>query len=61
MPYSIYCNDLGVDCDHVSEGRTEKELFDNLREHIRDDHGMQDIPHTFQKRIDRIVKEDKAA
>ncbi|HEY6074796.1 MAG TPA: DUF1059 domain-containing protein [Anaerolineales bacterium] len=61
MPYSLYCGDLGVKCDHVSEGRTEDELLKNVREHEKKAHGIKEIPSELLKKINRLVKEDKAA
>jgi predicted small metal-binding protein len=61
MPYSLYCSDLGVPCDHVSEGRTEDELLRNVRDHAKEAHGIQDFPPEMLTKINRLVKEDKAA
>ena len=36
---SVSCRDVGVDCDFVGKGESEKELMDNLIEHAIKDHG----------------------
>ena len=36
---SVSCREVGVDCDYVGKGETEKELMDNLVEHAIKDHG----------------------
>ena len=50
-----------MDCDHVSEGETENELKKDVQEHIKNAHGIKVLSHDLQKRINRLVKEDKAA
>lgn len=36
---SVSCRDVGVDCDFVGTGESEKELMDNLIDHAIKDHG----------------------
>jgi len=35
----VSCRDVGVDCDFVGTGESEKELMDNLIDHAIKDHG----------------------
>ncbi|MBI5575493.1 MAG: DUF1059 domain-containing protein [Deltaproteobacteria bacterium] len=61
MPYTISCKEAGVDCNFVSEGKTEEELLRNVQEHVKKAHGMKEIPSDLLTRINRLIKEDKAA
>lgn len=37
---SVSCREVGVDCDFVGKGESEKELMDNLVDHAIKDHGF---------------------
>ncbi|MDW0134041.1 MAG: DUF1059 domain-containing protein [Nitrososphaeraceae archaeon] len=38
--FSVSCREVGVDCDFVGKGESEKELMDNLVDHAIKDHGF---------------------
>ena len=61
MPKVIRCRDGGADCDFVVRGETEEALFRNALEHVRNFHGMKEIPKDFQEQMRKLIREEKAA
>lgn len=61
MALTVSCKDLGGNCDYVAEGKTEKELIQNLSDHAKKDHGMTEIPPELMKKLSRLLREDRAA
>ncbi len=61
MGYTFSCKDLGGECDFVAEAKTEKELLEKVAEHGKTVHGMTEIPKDMQKKISRLLREDRAA
>jgi predicted small metal-binding protein len=36
---TLFCKDVGVNCDHVCKGETEEDLMENAKQHaIQDNH-----------------------
>ena len=42
MTYTLACKDAGVDCPHVAQGETEKEVLQNGIKHVKAAHGYTD-------------------
>jgi predicted small metal-binding protein len=45
----------------VVRGETEEALFRNALEHVRNFHGMKEIPKDFQEQMRKLIREEKAA
>jgi predicted small metal-binding protein len=61
MAKVIYCKDAGVDCDFVVRGETEEELFRKALEHGKAVHGMKEITEDLKKKMQTLIREEKAA
>ena len=55
------CRDMGIDCDVVIEGKTEEELVYKAAEHGRTVHGMKELSEKDQRKMRRLMHEDRAA
>lgn len=53
----VHCGEFIAGCPHVSRGTTTEELMDNVREHARRDHGMNEINEQLRGEILKAVKE----
>jgi AhpD family alkylhydroperoxidase len=51
MDLEVRCRDVGVDCDYVAHGRTEKELFENAAKHGKSAHNMKEIPPEVVEKV----------
>jgi predicted small metal-binding protein len=63
MAYRIVCRDIdmGWDCDFVAQGKSEDEVLKNVRKHTKEAHGVKELPADANRRLLRLVREDKAA
>ncbi len=61
MGYTLKCRDMGADCDVVIEGKTEEELIYKAAEHGRTVHGMKELSEKDQRKMRRLMHEDRAA
>lgn len=51
MRYEFECSDLVAGCDEVVRGDTEHEVLDDVAEHMRDHHGMIELPPDMVRRV----------
>lgn len=49
--YEFDCSDLIADCDEVVRGDTKDGIVDDVVEHMRDHHGMIELPPDLVKRV----------
>ncbi|HEY5995499.1 MAG TPA: DUF1059 domain-containing protein [Candidatus Deferrimicrobiaceae bacterium] len=61
MGYTLKCRDMGIECDYVVEGRTEEELIYKAAEHGRSAHGIKEISDQDKRKMQRLIREDRAA
>lgn len=63
MAFRIVCRDidLGWDCDFVAQGKSEDEVYNKIRKHTKDAHGVKELPDDGRRRLLRLIREDKAA
>lgn len=56
MRYEFECSDLIADCDEVVRSDTKDEIVDDVAEHMRDHHGMIELPPDMAKRVLAAVR-----
>ena len=61
MGYRLKCRDMGADCDYVAEGKTEQEPICKAAEHGRTAHGIAELSEADQRKMRRLIHEDRAA
>lgn len=52
----LRCRDVGVECDHVSRGKTELEVVEACAEHAAQVHGMHSFPPRLWVQMHRNVR-----
>lgn len=55
------CKDVGVDCDFVARGETEREVLKKCADHARTEHGMDPIPAELASKVKAAIRDEKAA
>ena len=61
MSKVIRCRDAGVDCNFIVRGETEEELFRNALEHGKKAHGMTELSPELKEKMQKLIREEKAA
>lgn len=49
MTYEFQCSNVYRDCDEVIEGETEDEVMKEVETHMREHHGMIELPSDMAK------------
>jgi len=58
MSKVLSCRDVGVDCDFVARGATEKEVLDKAAEHARMAHGMKEIKPDVLAKVRAAIRDE---
>ena len=53
----VHCGEFIAGCPHISRGATTEDLMENVREHARRDHGMNEINEQLRGEILKAVRE----
>lgn len=51
MTYEFQCSTVYGDCDEVIEGDTKDELLEEVDTHMREHHGLIELPSDMAKRV----------
>lgn len=51
MTYEFQCSTVYGDCDEVIEGETEDEVMEEVETHMREHHGLIELPSDMAKRV----------
>ena len=51
------CGDVVLGCEWVTRNEDESELFDEIRSHARDAHGMDEVPPEVVEAIQGVITE----
>lgn len=51
MAYEFHCSNVYGDCDEVIGGETEDEVMGEVETHMREHHGMIELPPDMAKRV----------
>ena len=51
------CGDVVLGCDWVTRSEDEQELFDEIRSHAREAHGMDEVPPEVVEQIRDVITE----
>ncbi len=49
MTYEFQCSNVYGDCDEVIEGETEDEVMEEVETHMREHHGLIELPSDMAK------------
>ena len=51
------CGDVVLGCEWVTRNEDEQELFEEIQEHARDAHGMDEVPPEVAEQIRGVITE----
>lgn len=51
MPYEFACSTVMANCDELLHGDTEDEVVEEVTDHMREYHGMTELPPDIAKRV----------
>lgn len=51
------CGDVVLGCEWVTRNDDESQLFEEIRSHARDAHGMDEVPPEVVDRINEVITE----
>jgi predicted small metal-binding protein len=51
------CGDVVLGCDWVTRSDDENELFEEIRSHARETHGMDEVPPEVVEQIHDVITE----
>lgn len=57
MSKTMNCRDVGPDCDFVAHGETEDEIMDQVADHARTAHGIDEVPAELAEKARAAIKD----
>jgi predicted small metal-binding protein len=57
MDKELYCKDIGLQCDFLARGETEKEALDKLGQHVLAIHGIERLSKEFYDKARSAIRE----
>lgn len=52
------CRDVGPDCDFVARGETEEKVMEQVVEHARTAHGIEEVPPELAEKAKAAIKDE---
>ena len=60
MAKVVSCRDVGVDCDFVAKGETERDILQQCTGHARSAHNMTEIPAELVDKVRGAIRDEAA-
>jgi predicted small metal-binding protein len=57
MAKTVYCRNLGFDCEGVVQAETEGEVLQQVADHAREAHNMETIPDEVIIKVREVMRE----
>jgi predicted small metal-binding protein len=61
MAKVVHCRDLGFDCDGVVRAETEEAALQQVAEHARTVHGMDEVPDAVVTQARAVMQDEPSA
>ena len=58
MTMVVRCRDAGFDCDGVVKAETEEELLQQVAEHAKSAHGLEEVTDEVVAKVKSVIKEE---
>jgi len=59
MAKTMSCKDVGSDCDFVARGETEEEIMEQVAEHARTAHGLDEVPPDLAEKTRAAIRDEQ--
>ena len=57
MSKKMSCRDVGPDCDFVANGETDEEIMQQVAEHARTVHGIDQVPQELAEKAKAAIRD----
>ena len=58
MTMVVGCRDIGFDCDGVVKAETEEELLQQVAEHAKTAHGLEEVTDEVVAKVKSVIQEE---
>ena len=58
MTMVVRCRDVGFDCDGVVKAETEEELLQQVAEHAKSAHGLEEVTDEVVAKVKSVIQEE---
>ena len=58
MTMVVRCRDVGFDCDGVVRAETEEELLQQVAEHAKTVHGLEEVTDEVVAKVKSVIQEE---
>ena len=58
MAKVLHCRDVGFDCEGVVRAETEEEVLQQVAEHAKKAHGLQDLTDDIVEKVKSLIKDE---
>ena len=59
MSFSVHCRDVGFDCDGVVQAATEDELLQQVAQHAKSEHGLEEVTEAVVEKVKSVIRRDE--
>lgn len=59
MTLVVHCRDVGFDCDGVVRAETEEELLQQVAEHAKSAHGLEEVTDKVVQKVKSVIREEE--
>ena len=59
MTLVVHCRDVGFDCDGVVRSETEEELLQQVAEHAKSAHGLEEVTDEVVEKVKSVIREEE--
>ena len=61
MAKVVHCRDVGFDCDGIVTGDTTDETLQQVAEHAKNVHGLEEVTADVVEKVTLVMRDDTAA
>jgi predicted small metal-binding protein len=58
MPLTVYCRDVGFDCDGIVRAETEDDLLQQVAEHAQTAHGLEKVTEEIVTKVKSVIRKE---
>jgi predicted small metal-binding protein len=59
MALVVHCRDLGFDCEGVVRAEAEEELLQQVAEHAKSIHGLEEVTDEVVEKVKSVIREEE--
>ena len=59
MTLVVHCRDVGFDCDGVVRAETEEEVLQQVAEHAKSTHGLEEVTDEIVEKVKSVIRKEE--